>query len=372
MPYGGTQDIVTTVGTPGTDSAVPSEQAVREALAAVVGGASAIANLLDNPEFAIDQRGGGAARDVLVGAYTMDRWYALHPAASQTVEQIDAGLSTSTFAGRLTIAAPQVYGGLAQIVEGVKSRPCRGRAMQLQARVRFDSATTLYYAVLEWTGTVDTVTNNVVNDWGNASKTVGQFFAGSDLIVAATGTQAVAANTWTALAGSGTISSSCNNLIVFVWAETAGVLDITEADLFAGDTSRIWAPKDPAADLMECYRHCYVFQATRENGYRQGTTQVVALFLQFPIQMRMQPSPSHNITDWSNTWSPVATTVGFYNAVTIASATITGTLSTTITAYDGLQWGVTFTAGTSFSGNAGNIGAIGFGSDVRIVFSADL
>jgi len=393
MPYGGIQtanaelldgldstdfvqtaDMVTKVGDPGADDKVPSEQAVREALAAA-GGAAASANLLDNAEFAIDQRNGGAARNVANIAYAMDRWYILCNADAPTVERIDSGLHTCTSASRLTLTAPtSSKGGLAQAVELVKSRPTRGRTLQLQARVRFNSAATIYYAVLEWTGAADTPMRGVVLDWDNAAKTPGNFFkaAVTGLTLAVTGTREVEANTWTAIADSAAISTDCNNLIVFIWAETAGVLDITETDIFAGSEARVWAPKDPGADRVECQRHCYVYQSTRQSGYRQGNTQVAMFYPGFPVPMRITPTPSHNISGWSNSWAPGTTEVGMYNAVTANAVSITGTLTINILVIDQFLWGCTFTAATSFNGNAGDIGAIGFGSDVRLIFSADL
>jgi hypothetical protein len=390
MPYGGRQtadadlldgldstdfvrtaDIVTAVGDPGADDKVPSEQAVREAVGGGAGSAYS-ANLLDNAEFAIDQRGGGAARALAPTAYGMDRWYLLHPAATRTVERIDSGVHTSTYAGRLTIDGGAIYGGLAQIVEAVKSRPCRGRTLQLQARVRFDSAATLYYAVLEWTGTADSVTRNIVNNWASGDKSAGNFFLGANLVVAATGTLAVEADTWTALTDTAEISTACNNLIVFIWAETSGVLDLTETDLFAGSSTRTWAPKEPMADRGECYRHCYVVGSIRSSGFRQGTNVVAGFHQAYPVPMRITPSLSHNITGWSNTWSPSGTTVGMYNSITAAAVQITGALTINTQVIDRYLFIHSYTAGTSFDGSAGNIGILGFGSDVKIVISADL
>jgi len=248
-------DLTTTVGDPGADTKVPSEQAVREALAAAGGGGSTGApNLLINPEFAIDQRGAGAAREVANDGYAMDRWYLLVNSAGIDVERIAPGLHTSTHAGRVTTSFAGTRGGVAQIIESLTSRPYRGRTLQLQARVRHAGAVTLHWAILEWTGLADSVVSDVVNDWNSGTYTAGHFFASPNLVVTATGTQAVPANTWTALSGSGTVSTSCHNLIVFLWTEDPGAFDVTEADLFAGAAPRTWTPPDPADNLQRCQR----------------------------------------------------------------------------------------------------------------------
>ncbi|MHB9110746.1 MAG: hypothetical protein ACYDCO_27145 [Armatimonadota bacterium] len=371
--------IVTTVGDPGSDGNIPSEQAVREAIAAIPAGSDGTPspNLLDNPEFAIDQRGGGASRasggdDV----YGHDRWVFLTKGTPPTIETIDSGLHTASKALRLTQNGAQPQSGVLQIVESRKSLPYRGRAMKLQARVRYAAATTIYWALLEWTGTADSVTSDVVNDWTSASKTAGGFFLGANLAVVATGTQAVLANTWTAMSGAGTPSTSCNNLILFLWAEEAvspGAMDITECDLFAGSSTRTWTPKDPAADEMECMRHCYVFQSPFHSGFRYGTKYVGGFYLHHPVPMRITPpSVAHNISGWSGTWAPGTTLAGFYNSTADAAVTITGALTVTLSARDRFETQMSFTAGTSFSGTSGDIGIVGFGPDVRAIISADL
>lgn len=331
-------------------------------------------NLLDNPEFAIDQRGGGASRTSTDDTYGLDRWLTLCE-GNATIERIASGLNTASYAARLTTPALNRYGGLAQIVESVKSLPYRGRTMELQARVRCASAVTVRWAILEWTGTADSPTSDVVNDWTSGTFTTGNFFMAANMAVVATGTQEVSANTWTAIAGNGAVSTSCNNLIVMIWSDYAdsnATLDITECDLFAGSATRTWAPKDPAADEQECLRHAFVFQSTRASGYRQGTTQVASFYDIFTIPMRTAPSVSHNISAWNNGWPPATTTVAMYNSVTATYATITGGLTVNAFAVDRFKWGITFTAATSFNGNAGDVGAVGFGGDVRLVFTADL
>ncbi|MHB9027079.1 MAG: hypothetical protein ACYC7E_23330, partial [Armatimonadota bacterium] len=313
--------IVTSVGDPGSDTSVPSEQAVREAIAAIPasGGGESAPNLLDNPEFAIDQRGGGASRTWTDDSYQLDRWYMLNSlAGTRSVARIASGLHTASYAARITNDTGKY--GTAQIVESVKSLPYRGRTLQLQSRVRFDSGATIYWAVLEWTGTADSVTSDVVADWSQASKAAGAFFLGANLAVVATGTQAVLANTWTALSGSGAVSTSCNNLIVMIWAEVPGQLDITETDLFAGSATRTWTPKEPAADLLNCQRYYEksynldvapgTATTTGLRGGRFGADAAATCLMVFPFLTAKRASPTMVLYDAAGN----ANKITYYNA----------------------------------------------------------
>ena len=337
-----------------------------------VAGSESSPNLIDNPEFAVWQRGTSmsAANDV----YTADRWVFLGDVSvAPTVEQQTPGINTSTYAGRVLLNSDCPKGGFAQIVESIKSVPYRSRTMQFQARVRHQGAVTVYWAVLGWKSTADSVTSDFVADWSDGTKEPGNFFGSAvawELV--ASGSQLLDADTWTAISDSGTPGSTVNNLVVFVWAEDMNFFDVTEVDLFAGSTTRTWNPKDPAADEAECQRHCHVMKSTRTYGYRQSTNVVGFVYTQYSVPMRATPAGSHNVSAWSNTWSPGTTTCGMYNAVTNAAVQITGALTFNLVMLDREYWGGSFVAGTSFNGSAGDVGIIGFGADVLIIFSADL
>lgn len=369
--------LVTTVGSPGSDSNVPSEQAVREAIEAIPATeANAAPNLIDNSEFAIDQRGAGVNRTSTDDTYGLDRWYTLCE-GNATIERIASGLNTSSYAARLTTPALNRYGGLAQVMESVKSVPYRGRTMQLQARVRCASAVTVRWAILEWTSTADSVTSGVVEDWTDATIGAGNFFLTTNITVAATGNQEVLADTWTALSGSGAISTSCNNQIVMIWSDYAdsnATLDITEVDFFAGSATRTWSPKDPGADQTECQRHCYAPPTdanTRPNAVQQGTNLIRGALFVFPVTMRIVPAVSSNISAWGAP-SPTTTQAAAYNARAGANLTIVGALTIGYYQIDRSQFNLGFGAGTSFSGHAGDWLYIYLGPDVKIICTADL
>jgi len=78
-------------------------------------------------------------------------------------------------------------------------------------------AAAVNFAILEWTGTADAPTSDVVNDWTNATFTAGNFFNSTTLTVRKVGTITPGAATLTDFRVSAVLGSSFNNLIVMIW-----------------------------------------------------------------------------------------------------------------------------------------------------------
>lgn len=177
-------------------------------------------NRLKNGCFSVDQRINSAtsrADDV----YGIDCWYTLTQTAAIQVTQQTLQENGQPYNIRLTQnqAAAQRM-GVAQIVEARDSQGDRGQAMILSGRVRISNSQSVRYAILEWTGTADGVTSDVVNDWTSSTYTAGNFFLGASLTVTAVGSITPSANAWADIASlTGTIGSSVNNLIVLFWTE---------------------------------------------------------------------------------------------------------------------------------------------------------
>lgn len=197
--------------------------------------------------------------------YGPDRWNVLTQTASVNVERI-AG-STSQYAMRLTQnqAASQRF-GVEQIVEANDSIPRRSRSVVFQFRARMTSGGGgLRYAILEWTGTADAVTSDVVLSWTSTTYTAGNFFLASNLTVTATGTAGIVSGTWTDFSLTATLGASCNNLIVLVWTDAAQVtgvtLDFECLGLFDGASTRDWLPPVFVEELTRARRY---YQKTYE------------------------------------------------------------------------------------------------------------
>lgn len=222
-------------------------------------GSSGGGNILINGGFDFFQRTApGTPTSRVDDAYGPDRWYHLNQANPVNVERI-AGEGPSVNAVRVTQAnASAQRMGLAQIVEGVSSVARRGKQVRFDFRVRMSTGQALRYAVLEWTGTLDTVTSDVVNDWTNGTFTAGNFFLASNVTVAGVGTISPTSATWTSAAIVANVSASCNNLIVLVWVEGTyaqnAQLDLTQCGLYDGAASRPWSPDTPHQELDKCLR----------------------------------------------------------------------------------------------------------------------
>lgn len=262
-------------------------------------------NVLINGGFAVNQR---QATSVADDAYCLDRWYALAQSGNVTIAQQTFQEDGSPFNIRLTqpdVSAKRI--GLAQIIEGKNCTHLRGQAVTFAIRGRFSAGANLRFALLEWTGTEDAVTSDVVNDWTSGTYTGGNFFNSTTLTVRAVGSQAMSAATWADLALSATLGTTFTNLIVLVWTEGTlaqnGTLDLARGRLNRG-ASRIWRPLPFGAELAACQRYynktfAYATAPAQNVGSLTGEYQWGAqrtgtgsdfTFAPFPALMRGTPS----------------------------------------------------------------------------------
>jgi hypothetical protein len=198
------------------------------------------------------------------GNYTgFDQWYALTQSNPITPSQLTLVEDGTPYMMRFTQdnASAQRY-GVAQPFEFSFVNDLRGKAVSLSARVRMSAATTLRYAIVEWTGTADSLTKNIVNNWSSSTYTPGNFFISSNTTITATGSTALASNTLTTITLSGTVSSSMNNIIVFFWTDSAQAqnvtLDISNVWFSEGAPPAVFEPPAPDADFAKCLRYLYV------------------------------------------------------------------------------------------------------------------
>ena len=257
-------------------------------------------NVLINGSMQISQRNGTTGTTTADDVYALDRWYALTQTGTITVTQQVLGEDGTPYHCRLTQAqAVAQRMGMAQIVEAANSVAYRGKGMTLGARIRCSSSQAIRYAVLEWTGTADTVTSDVVNSWTNATFTAGNFFNNTTLTVTAVGTITPSANTWTSLTAlNATISSSCTNLIVMIWTEATAAqnvtLDISRVQLEPGNVATPFEWRPLGAELALCQRYLPAFVSTSTNaavGSRQNTATTNAQ-IYFPFRTTARVAPT--------------------------------------------------------------------------------
>lgn len=220
-------------------------------------------NLLINGGFDFFQRIGTTSTAMVDDTYYADRWYALIQGANSTIQRVEAG-DGARYVARLTAGGTTNRFGIAQIVEANDSIPRQGRTVRAQCRVKGSTSgqtpTSVRIAILEWTGTADSVTSDVVSTWTSGDFTTGNFFNSTTLNLIATDVVAVPHGGWVTLSASGVVGSTANNLIVMIWTQdvpgnAADYIDVSEAGLYDGTSLRDWLPRPIAQELVLCQRY---------------------------------------------------------------------------------------------------------------------
>lgn len=225
-------------------------------------------NYLLNPSGELSQRGLGSKADA---TYDFDQWLTLTQANPITASSVtDAENGTPLLMRSLQANASAQRFGRIQWLESALCRDLRGLPVALSARVRMSASTTLRYAIVEWMGTADSITKDVVSDWTNGTFTAGNFFTSTSTTIVAAGSISLTANTFadiTALTGS--VSGSMNNLAVLFWTDSTQAqnvtLDIGKVKLERGTVpTRYVAPT-----IMDLLRDCQRYYA---KSFSLGTT----------------------------------------------------------------------------------------------------
>lgn len=237
-----------------------------------------------------------------------DQWYVLTQTAAVQNARI-AGDTNSDFAAQLKqnqITAQRM--GYAQILEGFVTKTYRSRPVRLQAHIRCSGTSqVIRYAIVEWTGTEDGPTSDVVNDWTNSTFTAGQFFISTTTTITATDHITLTANTWTNISLTGTPSASANNLILFIWTEGTAAqnvtLDISQVLFVDGVDPVPWIAPNPAQESIHAQRFLRVFSSANAvstrvlNGLVSATTNAQC-FYQVNVPFRIVPSLIATASDW--------------------------------------------------------------------------
>ncbi len=325
-------------------------------------------NLLINPMGRFNQRALASNAD---DTYCHDRWNILTQTgavAGSTLTDVENGRPTMMRLTQSQASAQRM--GISQIVESLNCKHLRGKPVTLSGRVRCSAAATIRYAILEWTGTADSVTSDVVNNWTSSAYTAGNFFLGSNLTVTAVGSRALAANTLTDLTAlTGTLGSSMNNLIVFLWTEGTAAQNVTMDYALQIEQGTEATPPEVRSYVIEeqlCQRYFQDVCRGANNAIipgwgakTSGVTIDVPIYL--PVPMRETPTISHSSPTWYSTAPGTNNGVAFFDFID-SYATISGALAVILNGFTRIGGFVRFAAGTSFSGTTGNIGHLYVGA----------
>lgn len=309
------------------------------------------------------------------GAIGPERSYVLTQTASITTEQV-AGGTTSLNALKLTQhqATAQRF-GIAQVVEAANCRHLRGQPVIMQGVAKASASQAHRIALVEWTGTVNEPTRDIVNNWGSSTYTAGNFFLASNLTIAAVGSFTPAAATRTPFELRGSISNSCNNLYAVIWTEGTAAqnytLELEEWGVYLGTERRLWTPRPLGQEEQLCLPYCQAIAGASLNGLR-SLTQNMLFYPSFAANFRKVPTFSHNITGYTPGFSPGATEFSGFNISAAANVTITGAFSLTADGWNANRMRLVAAAGTSFSGAGGDTVSGALGSGVRLIFDSEL
>lgn len=300
-------------------------------------------NALLNSDFRVWQNGTsftstGSGNDD--DSYTADQWILL----SDGNDVVDVSEETSTIptgsrgAIALDVETANAKFGIFQPLESRDSLPFVGETVSLsfKARVTGTSITKVNAMVVEWTGTADSITSDIVNTWGadetNPSLVASWAFSDTP------GTPLAVTTAYQTFEIEGiTVGSSATNVGVFIWMDSidgsnptiGDVLYISDVQLEKGSFSTGFAPRPWGDELRLCQRFfAKSFQygtAPAQNAGREGSVGTKAftggefsLYILFPVRMRAIPtittynpsatnSQARNVDDSTST---AATAVG--------------------------------------------------------------
>lgn len=244
------------------------------------------------------------ADDTYIGA---DMWYNLTQTASIQSAMV-AGDTHSDNAIQLkqNQASAQRF-GVAQIIENIISVAYRNRTVRFQLKINASNSQAIRCAIVEWTGTLDAPISDIVSTWTSSTYTPGNFFISTTTTVVGTDAVTPSANAYTDLSVSGSVSSSCNNLIVFVWTEGTAAqnftLSITECQFVDGADPVPWMPRPLSDEILLAQRFIKSFKSSNTVatkilvGSNHSTTHSWFIYIP-PVPFRARPSLTAVASDW--------------------------------------------------------------------------
>lgn len=184
-------------------------------------------NYIINPCFEVNQQAIGTYTSETTPAnsddtYLMDQWILL----SDGNDIVDVSLDTSgAFAGcrcslKAEVETANKKFGFLQLFESVNSIPFRNQVISVSFKAKTVTGkviNNLRCAVLEWTGTVDAVTSDCVDAWGNQGTNPTHVTSWAALNTPAS--LALTTSEQIFKVENVTVGASTNNLAVFVWCD---------------------------------------------------------------------------------------------------------------------------------------------------------
>lgn len=265
-------------------------------------------------------------------SYTLDGVILLLEAASgATVSQETSDVPTdgAKRALKLTLDGNDGKAGVVMPLEFLNCADLRGKTVSLQAKLKVNNARVgdVRIAVLEWTGTADSITSDVVGTWGSAGTNptlaTNWAYLGTPANLGVT-------TSWAPYRVEGlTVGASANNLAIFAWVDdesndASDYLLITDVQLEEGAVCTEFERRPYQLELALCQRYYFEMQATGAAvifGFGQATgTAGCVIYVGVPVTMRTT-LPTLSVSDVSHfgPTNPSFTLLGAPSAIVLHS-----------------------------------------------------
>jgi hypothetical protein len=250
--------------------------------------------------------------------YTWTPWIALSQGGNITPSQLTDVENGMPFMMRFAQAGANRFGAI-QPIRSELAKYYRGQQVTIAARVRINTAHTIRFAVIEWSGTADGPTTDVVNDWASGTFTAGNFFKSTNLTITGTGSVTPGTSTLATASLTVTLGSSLTNLLIFFWADSAGAahLDIGRVQLVPGSSAALLPPRPQGIEkslLDELFQDYDVFSTNSSVsvGQAYSTTQALAALV---FRKKFAKTPTGSVSAGSD-FACVNATASAANACT--------------------------------------------------------
>jgi len=294
-------------------------------------------NLLTNSSFKVWQRmASSGASAVTNGAMTADGWFALAGAGS-TGAINPSYVATGGYYQQTTTYLGTHRQGVGQCLWAADTYDLVGSPVTLSfdVAVTKSGANTIRMAVLEWTGTADAATRDIVNDWTSSNFSTGNFFKSTNFTLRGVGSVSIpsghASAFYTGYVTTSAISSSAKNLIVFIWTDTAITavegFRVKNPTLVRGSFLGMYTDQEEALERVCCFkRFCKTFPMATTPANNAGFTgslpgQTIASSIDPEIAWRF-PVTMGKATPTVTLYNPSSGTTGQWRgtSVTLANA----------------------------------------------------
>lgn len=267
-------------------------------------------NKLINTMFRTWGHSNSAPVTITDGAYSGPTgWFFLTSGSSVEIGY-GSGLGHSSFSVIITNQnASSRRAGVSQFVEYYDTLALRGKTVRFSVKAKCSNAKNVRAALINWTGTANAPTKDVVDTWTSTTYTEGNFFISSGSLDIIAVSDAVSVGTSEVeIAVSGTVGASANNLQVFVWTEDAlaedQTIEVSEAMLVKGSYAVEFDAQYYPQENIDCDYRCRMIKSNASqtdvllgNGWAVSTTIAI---VQVPLGhgMRTVPSISFTAADW--------------------------------------------------------------------------